>query len=73
MMLEDRITLFTTDCPKCRILEKKLINAGIDFHINYDIQEVIDKGYMTAPILKIGDFAYYDFAEAVNWVNAQGK
>lgn len=62
------ITLFTTGCPKCRVLEKKLTDAGIDFNISDDIQEVIDQGFMTAPILKIDD-TYLEFKEAVDWVN----
>ena len=63
------ITLFTTGCPKCRVLEKKLTDAGIDFNISNDIQEVIDQGFMTAPILKTDD-TYLEFKEAVDWVNA---
>ena len=62
------ITLFSTNCPKCKILEKKLTQKNIPYTINYDIDEIIDKGYMTVPILKV-DNNYMDFGLAVKWVN----
>lgn len=61
------ITLFSTDCPRCRVLEKKLIAANINFQKSSDIQEVIDQGFMSAPVLKIED-KYLDFKTAVNWI-----
>ena len=62
------IILFSTNCPKCNILEHKLQDAGINFEIQNDVQEVIDAGFMTAPILKV-DNTYYEFGDAVKWVN----
>jgi len=61
------ITLFSTGCPKCRILEQKLNQSNINYTISDDIQEVIDAGFMTAPVLKIDD-KYYDFGSAVKLV-----
>lgn len=62
------ITLFSTDCPRCRVLEQKLNNKNIEFTKSSDIQEVIDKGFMSAPVLKV-DNIYYDFKQGVDWVN----
>lgn len=62
------ITLFSTDCPKCRVLEQKLNNKNIEFTKSSDIQEIIDKGFMSAPVLKV-DNIYYDFKQGVDWVN----
>lgn len=62
------ITLFSTNCPKCKILETKLIQKNIPYDMNYNINEIIDKGFMSVPVLKIGD-NYLDFAAAVKWVN----
>lgn len=64
------IVLFSTGCPKCRVLEQKLNQKNIDFTISDDIDEVIEKGFMSAPILKIDD-EYLDFGNAVKWVNNQ--
>ena len=64
------VTLFSTNCPKCRVLEQKLNQKNISFNKNSDMNEVIEKGFMSAPILKIDDI-YLDFTSAVKWVNGQ--
>lgn len=62
------VTLFSTNCPRCKVLERKLTAAGIEYAVNYDIQEVIDAGFKSAPILKV-DNKYYNFKEGVDWIN----
>lgn len=62
------ITLFSTNCPKCKILERKLHMKNIEYTITNNIQEVIDAGFRSAPILKVND-TYYTFKEAVDWIN----
>ena len=64
------IILFSTNCPKCRVLEQKLNQKNIDFIISDNIDEIIEKGFMSAPILKIDD-EYLEFGNAVKWVNNQ--
>lgn len=64
------VTLFSTNCPKCRVLEQKLNQKNIEFNKNSDMNEVIEKGFMSAPVLKIDD-VYLDFTSAVKWVNGQ--
>ena len=66
------ITLFSTECPKCRVLEHKLNQNNIAYEKSSDIQEVIDKGFMSAPVLKLDD-DYMDFVTAVTWLNEQAK
>lgn len=66
------LTLFSTECPKCRVLEHKLNQNKIAYEKSSDIQEVIDKGFMSAPVLKLGD-DYMDFVTAINWLNEQAK
>lgn len=62
------ITLFTTDCPRCRVLEKKLQAKGIDFTENHDVTEVVEHGFISAPVLKV-DGKYMDFAKANQYIN----
>ena len=64
------ITLYSTDCPKCRVLETKLIMNDIDFEINKDVDEMEKLGIMSAPVLSI-DGKLLQFKEAVDWVNEQ--
>lgn len=61
------IKIFTIDCHRCKILEMKLKEKGIAFEICTDMQEVIDKGYRTAPILKIGE-EYKEFGQAIIFI-----
>lgn len=62
------ITLFSTNCPRCKVLERKLTIAGLDYTVNTNIKEVIDAGFKSAPVLKVDD-TYYTFKEGVDWIN----
>lgn len=64
------ITLFSTGCPKCRILKQKLDAAHIDYVVAQDLSELYEKGFMTVPILKI-DNKYLEFSDAIKWVNGR--
>lgn len=64
------ITLFSTGCPRCSVLHKKLDAANIDYTVNHDMNEVMAQGFMSAPVLKVDD-NYMDFGQAIKWVNNQ--
>ena len=64
------IVLYSTNCPKCKILEKKLNNANIKYTVSNNIDEMLAMGFMEAPILQVyGDFM--NFKEAIDWIGAQ--
>lgn len=65
------VTLYSTHCPKCNVIAKKLEQAGIEFEINEDVGELIELGYRTAPMLKVED-KYLNFTQANNWIKEQG-
>lgn len=65
------ITLYTTHCPKCNVIAKKLEQKNIPFEYNEDMEEIIALGYRTVPILKVDD-QYLNFTEANNWIKEQG-
>ena len=64
------ITLYTTHCPKCKILAKKLDAAGIEYEVCDNIGAMEAQGIQSAPILKVGA-EQKDYLSAVNWVNKQ--
>lgn len=66
------IKLYTTHCPKCRILETKLRQQNIEFEISTDIDEIIQKGFQAAPVLEI-DGELIDYGKAIQWVNNYKK
>ncbi len=64
------ITLYSTNCPKCNVLKQKLQSLNIDFEVSDNIDELINLGFMEAPILKVND-EYLNFSKAVNWIKEQ--
>ena len=66
------VILYSTHCPKCNILEKKLTQKGINFTIVDDQAEVVklgkDNKIMSAPILQVNN-AVFDFSSANAWIN----
>lgn len=68
------ITLYSTGCPKCNVLVKKLDNANIAYNLNttFDVNELLSKGYDEVPLLEV-EGKLLKFTEAVNWINEQVK
>ena len=62
------ITLYSTHCPKCSVIETKLKQKGIQFKINEDIEAMKAKGLKTAPALELEDGRILDFSQALAWV-----
>lgn len=67
-MEEKTIILYSTGCPKCRVLEKKLNEKGISFEIENNIETLRKAGILTVPVLSV-DGQMYQFADAVSLVN----
>ncbi|NBH77008.1 hypothetical protein D3Z52_02180 [Clostridiaceae bacterium] len=64
------IVLFSTGCPKCSILKKKLEQKGIVYQENNSVEEMLGLGITQVPVLKIGS-RLLEFADANDWVNKQ--
>ena len=65
-----KVTLYTTHCPKCMILEKKLTAKNIEYSTVEDVDLMISKGFDTMPMLEIDD-KVMDFKAANTWINEQ--
>ena len=66
----NKIILYTTDCPRCLVIEKKMSAKNIPFEKEYDIDKMLNLGIMTAPALSI-DGTILQFKEANDWINEQ--
>lgn len=67
----NNVFLYSTNCPKCKILETKLKQKNIDFSIKNsedDLQELFNEGFREMPVLEI-DGKKYTFGDAVKLVN----
>lgn len=62
------VVLYSTHCPKCSVLEKKLSSSNIDYDIVTDEDLMIEKGFTSAPMLEV-DGEIMDFKAAVEWIN----
>ena len=62
------ITLYTTHCPRCIVLESKLKQKNIKYNSCEDIDVMTEKGFMQAPILEV-DGKVMDFKTANDWIN----
>lgn len=66
-----RIILYTIDCPKCKILEKKLNMNNIQYDICKDTKLMEEKNIQKLPMLSI-DERLYSYKEAVDLINKGG-
>lgn len=62
------VVLYSTHCPKCNVLEKKLKQKNILFEEVNDIEKMKEKGYLSVPVLEI-DGVNLDFKMASDWIN----
>lgn len=62
-----RVTLYTTHCPKCRVIEKKLAQARVEYIEVSDVQEMTKLGFRSAPMLDV-DGKIMDFMDANRWL-----
>jgi glutaredoxin len=64
------ITLYSTHCPKCKVLATKLQQKNVEYQENTDIDEMEKLGIMSVPMLMV-DNQLMNFTEAISWVNNQ--
>ena len=64
------VTLFTTHCPRCKVLGMKLNEKGIKYQECTDVEEMLKLNMMSAPYLKI-DNELLDFSAAIKWLKEQ--
>ena len=62
------VTLYSTHCPKCMVLEKKLQQKDIVYTEINDVDVMTEKGFMTVPMLEV-DGRVMDFKTASDWIN----
>ncbi len=63
------VVLYSTDCPKCNVLKGRLEKNNIKFEISNDIDELIKRGFQSAPVLRVND-NYFDFTRAMNMLKS---
>lgn len=67
-MQSETIVLYSTGCPKCKVLVAKLDSKNIAYNLVSNIEDIKDRGFSTVPVLEVDGIAM-QFMEAVQWVN----
>lgn len=66
------VTLYSTGCPACKVLKKKLDAAGILYNENTCVDEMNKLGITRVPVLIVDD-TMLGLAEASQWITKQTK
>ena len=64
------VVLYSTGCPNCEVLKKRLDSACIAYTTINDEDLMISKGFMSAPVLEV-DGTAMSFGNAIRWVKEQ--
>ena len=70
--MDKKIILYTTHCPKCRVLETKLQKAGVEYDECDDLDVMLENGFKSAPVLVV-DGTVFEFGDAVRWANERAR
>lgn len=62
-----KITLYSTDCPRCNILKDKLKDAGYRFQVVADPELMIALGFKESPMLSV-EGELMNFSKAIAWL-----
>ena len=65
--MED-IILYSTGCPKCKVLEAKMKQKGIKYEEISDVAVMAEKGFMSVPMLEANGITM-NFTQANTWIN----
>ena len=61
------VILYSTGCPRCKVLKAKMDAKGISYEEKSDIDEMEALGIETVPVLRVGDDLMM-FTKAMQWV-----
>lgn len=64
------ITLYTIDCPKCKVLENLLRKKNVTYNAVKDIEVMKQRGFTECPMLEVNGLIF-GFTDAVKFVKEQ--
>lgn len=64
----NNIIVYSTHCPRCKILEQCLTSIGAEYVVEDDKDVIIGLGIETVPCMVINNGEPMDFKQAMNWV-----
>lgn len=64
------IVLYSNNCPRCKVLKKKLQEKNIPFTENNSVDDMLAIGMTSAPALMV-DGELLMFSKAAQWIKNQ--
>lgn len=64
------VTLYSTGCPKCAVLKRKLGERHIAYDENDSVEDMTALGITQVPVLAVNG-KLLNFSEAVDWVDSR--
>lgn len=64
------VTIYSTGCPRCKVLEAKLKEKNIEFNEITNVKDIRAAGFLSVPVLVIDNNPPMDFIKAIKWVNS---
>ena len=65
-----KVILFSTGCPKCNVLKKKLSEKDITYEEFTSVDDMLSMGIKEVPMLGVGE-KLMTFKESVDWIKEQ--
>ncbi len=66
----EKVILYTQNCPKCDILEKKLKDKNVEYEVFTDVEKMIEMGMSVMPVLEV-DGVKMSFVEAMKYLEVK--
>lgn len=63
-----KLILYSTHCPRCRILQEQLETKGLKYEEVTDIETMRQLNILSVPLLEV-DGDLMDFNRAFTWIN----
>ena len=65
-----KVIMYTTHCPQCEVLSKKLNQKSISYIEVEDREIMAQMGITTVPALSINGAPPMTFKQAIDWINS---
>lgn len=63
-----KVKLYTTHCPKCKILEERLNEKKVKYEVIDNIEELQKMNFKSVPNLEI-DGKIYNYLDSIRYLN----
>lgn len=62
------IVIYSTGCPRCQVLKKKLTQIGLTYTEETDTNVMVALGMKFAPGMRVNNGEIMNFNQAVHWI-----